>query len=137
MIVIEGLIWPGATAASLTVSKQLALLESYVPEASLLHPATINVLLSTALRVTVPDIVTPPLSWLGPNRESERFALTRIGFEYPIEGAQHQAWIYTTERSPNRLNMLLVEILAPWIEGINYRQPCKLHIDRAATGLVT
>jgi hypothetical protein len=137
MIVIEGLIWPGATAASLTVSKQLALLEPYLPQVSRFHPATINVLLTTALRITVPDIVTPPLHWLGPNRESERFALTRVGFEYPINSPQHEAWIYTTERSPNRFNMLLVELLAPWIDGLNYRQPCKLHIDGVAIGLAT
>jgi hypothetical protein len=137
MVVAEGLIWPGATAASLTVSKQLPLLEPYLPDASRLHAATINVLLHAAIRITVPDLVTPPIPWLGPDREPERFAFTRLGFEYPIAGPRQDAWLYTAERSPHRFNMALVEILAPWTDGISYRQPCKLHIDRVAIEFVT
>ncbi len=136
MVVIEGLIWPGATAASLPLSKQLPFFEPYLSDADRLYPATINVLLDAAIRITVPDVVTPPLSWRGPNLPDERFAFTRVGFEYPIGSARQDAWIYTAERSPHRFNMIFVEILAPKIEGISYRQPCKLHIDREAIEFV-
>jgi hypothetical protein len=138
MVVLEGVIWPGATAASITVSKQLPLLMPYIPDAAQLHPATINVLFPTgaAIRITVPDIVTPPLPWRGPNLASERFAFTRIGFEFPVGGSPIDAWIYTPEQSHHRFDMGLIEILAPKIEGIAYRHTCKLHIDREAVTLV-
>jgi hypothetical protein len=100
-----------------------------LPDATQLHPSTINVLLDAAMRVTVPDVVTPPIAWLGPNRETERFAFTRVAFEYPIGGTRRDAWIYTAERSPHRLNMALVQILAPWIDGN--------HTDSAANFTLT
>jgi hypothetical protein len=138
VVVVEGIIWPGATAASITISKQLPFLVSYVPDAERLHPATINVLfpIGAAIRITVPDIVTPALPWRGPNLPSERFALTRIGFEFPVGGAPVDAWIYTAEQSHHRYDMGLIEILAEKIEGVAYRQACKLHIDREAVTLV-
>ncbi len=139
MVVVEGVIWPGATAASLTVSKQLPFLVPYVPDVARLHPATINVLfpIGAAIRIAVPDIVTPPLPWRGSNQPSERFAFTRIGFEFPVGGTRVDAWIYTAEQSHHRFDMGLIEILAPKIEGIAYRQACKLHIDREAVTLVS
>ncbi len=139
MVVVEGVIWPGATAASLTVSKQLPFFIPYVPDAARLHPATINVLFPTgaAIRITVPDIVTPALPWRGPNLMSERFAFTRIGFEFPVGGTPLDAWIYTAEQSHHRFDMGLIEILAQKIEGVAYRQACKLHIDREAVTLVS
>jgi hypothetical protein len=139
VVIVEGVIWPGATATSITISKQLPLLAPYVPDAAGLHPGTINVLFpeGAGIRITVPDIVTPPLAWRGPGLASERFALTRVGFEFPPGNPAVDAWIYTAEQSHHRFDMGIVEVLARKIEGIVYRQPCKLHLDREAVSLIT
>jgi hypothetical protein len=127
--VIEGEIRQGFGAASRVVPRLAPHLKPYFSAIDDLHPATINVfLLYKALTIRVPDIVTPPLEWK--QGQPERFALTKIRFEFPRDSSPLEAWILTPDRSPHRFNASTVEILTTKLLGVEPGEKCRVHTNR-------
>jgi hypothetical protein len=118
----------GLGRATNTVRMQAPLLKPHFPEISACHPGTINFVLEIALQVRLPDIVTPPLAWHPSNPKGERFGITKIGLILP-NGELHDAWIFTSEGSPHRLNDHLVEVVAKRLK-VATGDKCGLTVDR-------
>jgi hypothetical protein len=125
---MQGRIVDGLRAATDLVKLQKPHLRSAFPEIDDCKTGTINIQLDHALDVRIPDIVTPPIAWQPNSSDGERFGFTQVVLEF--RGRRHQAWIYGAEFSPHRFNYMLVELIAPPIEGIAAGLPCVLHLER-------
>jgi hypothetical protein len=127
--VIGGNIWPGFGGASRVMPKLAPHLKAYLPDIVGCHPGTINVfIIHGVISIRVPDIATPPIEWK-PNHH-ERFALTRINFEFPLDAPSTKAWILTPERTPHKFNASMIEVVTIKLEGIAPGLPCRIHTDR-------
>jgi len=127
-IAISGHVVNGLGAASNVIRLQKPLLREFFAELDDCRIGTINVQLDHALDVRIPDIVTPPIVWQPDATEGERFGFTKVEFE--VLQSKYMAWIYGAEFSAHRFNYMLVELLAPSIEGIAENLPCTLHLQR-------
>jgi hypothetical protein len=127
-LAINGNIVRGLGAATGLIGLQKPRLRSFLPEIDECQTGTINVQLNHALDVRIPDIVTPPIAWQAGSNADERFAFTRVEFEFL--GRRYEAWIYGAEFSVHRFNYNLVEVVARPIAGISPGCECVLHLDR-------
>jgi hypothetical protein len=103
-------------------------LRDFLPAIDECRTGTINVQLDHALDIRIPDIVTPPIAWQSDSNADERFALTKIEFEFLQ--LRYKAWIISAEFSCHRFNYHLVEVITRPIEGISPGCECVLHLDR-------
>ena len=136
-IVIPANVAPGLGAASTTIALQKPHVARYFPEIESCHSGTINLHLAAPLEIQLPDIVTPPIEWHPDHPgHTERFGITKIALELPLESPLQEAWIYTPEQSPHRFNAHIAEILARTLPGLTNDAPCKVHITRPLVMIV-
>jgi hypothetical protein len=107
---------------------QAPLLKLHFPEISTCYPGTINFVLEIALQVRLPDTMTPPLAWHPSDTKGERFGITKIGLILP-NGEEHDAWIFTSEGSPHRLDDHLIEVVAKR-RKVATGDKCSLTVER-------
>lgn len=115
-------------AATNLIGLQKPRLRDFLPAIDQCRIGTINVQLNHALDVRIPDVVTPPITWQAGSNVGERFAFTKIEFEFLK--IRYEAWIYGAEFLYHRFNYNLVEVVARPIEGISPGRECVLHLDR-------
>jgi hypothetical protein len=115
-------------AATNLIGLQKPHLRDFFPVIDECQIGTINVQLNHALDVRIPDVVTPPIAWQAGSNAGERFAFTKIEFEF--SKSRYEAWIYGAEFSYHRFNYNLVEVVARPIEGISSGRECVLHLER-------
>jgi hypothetical protein len=127
-LAINGNIVRGLGAATNLIEIQRPRLRDFFPAIDECQIGTINVQLNHALDVRIPDIVTPPIAWQAGSNAGERFAFTKIEFEFL--SSRYDAWIYGAEFSVHRFNYNLVEVVARPIQGISPGRECVLHIER-------
>ena len=127
-LAISGNIVRGLGAATNLIGLQKPRLRDFFPVIDECQTGTINVQLNHALDVRMPDVVTPPIAWQAGSNAGERFAFTKIEFEFLQ--SRHEAWIYGAEFSYHRFNYNLVEVVARPIEGISPGRECVLDLER-------
>ena len=127
-LAISGNIVHGLGAATNLIGLQKPRLRDFLPAIDECQVGTINVQLNHALDVRIPDVVTPPIAWQTGSNTGERFAFTKIEFEFLNH--RYEAWIYGAEFSVHRFNYNLVEVVARPIEGISPGCECVLHLER-------
>jgi hypothetical protein len=44
-------------------------------------------------------------------------------------GLLHKSWIYKASKSPHKLNNKIIEVIAPFIENLDYNQKCEIEVD--------
>src|SRR5688572_22514802 len=100
-------------------SAQLPEVVKVQPELSVCHGEKIDLkLVAYGLRIRHPDVTTPPLRWIDPNRPDiahhERFDVTKIRL---IAGRYDgDAWIFSPHNSPYRTDQYHLEVIAPELE---------------------
>lgn len=100
--IINATVAEGQKAANWILKFQLPYLVWQFPEIKNIHPATINVKTETALEIENVDFKTPSVPWwTGKGWTAEEFSFLRVGFEYPLNSAPREAWIYIPENSPH------------------------------------
>jgi hypothetical protein len=118
--------WLGAATNLIEIQKPR--LRDFLPAIDECQAGTINVQLNHALDVRIPDIVTLPIAWQAGSNAGERFAFTRVEFEF-LE-RRYEAWIYGAEFSAHRFNYNLVEVVVRPSRRISPGCECVLHLDR-------
>jgi hypothetical protein len=126
MVVIEGKVVRGCQVAQQTLAKQIPLIAPEFPEIEKCHHGSMNIELECGLGIIKHDHETGLIIWEG--LPGEQFGFLRIRLEFPIDGSQHTAWIYTPYNSPHRQNRRQVEVIAAIIENVEYGSQCRIHI---------
>src|SRR5271166_6263209 len=92
MIIIEGTVIPGLSAAARTLPEQWPTVVRFIPAIQQCEQRTINVQLKHALHVKEPDVMLY-VPW---GDRSENVSIIEIEFEYPVNGPTKKAWIYSS-----------------------------------------
>lgn len=127
--IFEGHIGLGLGAARGNLAAQLPKIALEYPAVKDCYFGSINVKLVQPLYISKTDHTTKPIEWMPGVRE--KFSLTEIEFEYPLDGPRYKVWLYSPQHSPHRLNSHRAEIIAPVIPDIDIGKPCRLHISRS------
>jgi hypothetical protein len=128
MIIIEGTVIPGLSAAARTLPQQWPTVVRFIPAIQQCEQRTINVQLKHALHVKEPDL-TLDVPW---GSGSENISIIEIDFEYPVSGPTQKAWIYYPHSSPHRRNPFIQEIVTSKIANLQPLVDCRVHIPRGA-----
>ena len=128
MIIIEGTVIPGLSAAARALPQQWPTVVRFIPAIQQCEQRTINVQLKHALHVKEPDLALY-VPW---GSGSENISIIEIEFEYPVSGPTQKAWIYYQHNSPHRRNPFIQEIVTSKIANLQPLVDCRLHIPRGA-----
>ena len=128
MIIIEGTVIPGLSAAARTLPQQWPTVVRFIPAIQQCEQRTINVQLKHALHVKEPDLALY-VPW---GSGSENISIIEIEFEYPVSGPTQKAWIYYQHNSPHRRNPFIQEIVTSKIANLQPLVDCRLYILRGA-----
>ena len=128
MTKINGIIINKLGCANQTVPLQMPHLVKYEPHFQESHPATINVLLESPLKIIKWDITTKPIAWV-PNKPEfmEIFSFLKITFTY--QNQSFPAWIYYPHESPNRIDPFHMELLTQKI-NLTEKKECAITIGQ-------
>lgn len=126
--IFDGRISLGLGAARGNLAAQLPKIALEYPAIKDCYFGSINIKLDQPLHIAKADHTTQPIEWMP--GVLEKFSLTEVEFEYPIDGPRHTVWVYSAELSPHRFNKSRIEIIAPIIPGIAVGKLCRLYIPR-------
>lgn len=128
---IRGIVVAGIGQAGRHLPAQSTFLFPQFPELSGCHKATINVLIEKPIAFTRNDFVGHQPNPPGVIRvDGESYGFIRVRFSFR-GGRDVTAFIYRPSESPNRFNPHLVEILAPFIDGVRPGATCTIAIESA------
>ena len=92
------------------------------------HAATINIELDKDLILKNWEYFFDKIYWL-PNSNVWYEGLFLMPIVFLHNRLLYKSWVYKASKSPHKLNNKVIEVIAPFIENLDYNQKCEIEID--------